>query len=262
MPIATSLDFANWAVLPKSALPEVGTWAAKGDNQSVWAPDVIQASPGCFVMYYTAVIAGSTDKKRCIGAAVSTSPEGPFQPGAEASVCPSNAIAIDPAGFIDTDGSHYLVYKLEASTPSIILQPMSSDGLSTNGGATTLISPTAGDNGDTEAPSLVYAGGSYVLFFSSGYWKSTDYTVSAATAKNITGPYMQLAAPLLATGSIEADLVAPGGADVLFVEDIVDNSSGGQTVHIVFHAAESRSQLGTRQLWTGQVKIDGQEVSV
>ena len=101
-----------------------------------------------------------------------------------------------------------------------------------------------------------------MLFFSTGFWEATSYTVSVATAPRITGPYTKRSAPLLATGSIEQDLVAPGGADVLFRKDIDDNPHGGQTVHMVFHAAESRSQLGRRHLWTGQVKIDGADVSI
>lgn len=43
VPIATSPDFENWTVLGKDALPEIGAWGQKGENQSIWAPDVIQA---------------------------------------------------------------------------------------------------------------------------------------------------------------------------------------------------------------------------
>lgn len=139
---------------------------------------------------------------------------------------------------------------------------MTRDGLATVGAATTLVEATEAESWNTEAPSLVYAGGSYVLFFSTGFWEATTYTVSVATAPTITGPYVKRSAPLLATGSIEQDLVAPGGADVLFRKDIYNNTHGGQTVHMVFHAAESRSQLGQRHLWTGQVKIDGADVSI
>lgn len=264
VPIATSPDFGNWTVLKKDALPKVGAWAEKGVNQSVWAPDVIQAADDLFVMYYTAVVANSTTKKRCIGAAISISPKGPFEPGEKAVVCPTVGGVIDPCGFIDRNGSHYMVHKYVTSETSVkvLLQPMSRDGLTKVGAATTLIEATAAESWNTEAPSLVYAGGSYVLFFSTGFWEATTYTVSVATAPSIAGPYAKHSAPLLATGSIEEDLVAPGGADVLFREDIHDNVNGGQTVHMVFHAAQSRSQLGTRHLWTGQVKIDGADVSI
>ena len=264
VPIATSPDFEHWTVLQKDALPEVGAWAVRGKNESVWAPDVIQTAKHHFVMYYTATVAGSTpkNKRRCIGSATSTSPEGPFHADDKVLVCPSGGTVIDPAGFIDKDGSHYLLHKSVTSKTSIVLQPMSRDGLATAGAATTLVEATEAEGWNTEAPSLVYAGGSYVLFFSTGFWEATTYTVSVATAPSITGTYVKRSAPLLATGSIEQDLVAPGGADVLFRKDIYNNTNGGQTVHMVFHAAESRSQLGKRHLWTGQVKIDGADVSI
>ena len=86
--------------------------------------------------------------------------------------------------------------------------------------------------------------------------------MSVATAGKITGPYTKRETPLLGTGSVQADLVAPGGADVLFVRDIDDDAGGGQTVHIVFHAAQSASELGVRHLWTGQVSINGADVSI
>lgn len=213
-------------------------------------------------MYYTATVAGAVPERRCVGSAVSTSPEGPFAPDDNFLVCPTVGTVIDPAGFIDRNGSHYLLHKLVTSKTSIVLQPMTGDGLATVGQVTTLVEATEAEGWNTEAPSLVYAGGRYVLFFSTGFWEATSYTVSVATASKIGGPYVKRSAPLLATGSIEEDLVAPGGADVLFRKDIVDNPNGGQTVHMVFHAAESRSQLGKRHLWTGQVKIDGADVSI
>lgn len=213
-------------------------------------------------MYYTATVAGSTPPRRCVGSANSTSPEGPFVPDDKVLVCPPVGTVIDPAGFFDNNGSHYLVHKLVTDKTRILLQPMNRDGLATVGPPTTILEATEAESWNTEAPSLVYAGGSYVLFFSTGFWEATTYTVSVATAKNITGPYVKRSAPLLATGSVEQNLVAPGGADVLFRKDIDNNPTGGQTVHMVFHAAGSRSQLGQRHLWTGQVKIDGADVSI
>lgn len=213
-------------------------------------------------MYYTATVVGAVPERRCVGSATSTSPEGPFTADDKVLVCPDVGTVIDPAGFIDRNGSHYLLHKLVNSKTSIVLQPMRNDGLATVGPATTLVEATEAEGWNTEAPSLVYAGGSYVLFFSTGFWEATSYTVSVATAGNIAGPYVKRSAPLLATGSVEEDLVAPGGADVLFRRDIFDDPMGGQMVHVVFHAAESRGLLGKRHLWTGQVKIDGKDVSV
>ena len=219
---------------------------------------------GHFVMYYTAIVAGRSkdDPRRCIGIATATNPEGPFQPEDEAVVCPPTGTYIDPAGFIDHDGQHYLVHKYVTNTTSIVLQPMGTDGLVKTGALTTLVNATEAESWNTEAPSLVHAGGSYVLFFSTGFWRAKSYTVSVATAPEITGPYTKRSTPLLGTGNVENDLVAPGGADVLFVENIDHDAGGGQTVHVVFHAAQSASELGLRHLWTGQVRINGTDVSI
>ena len=216
-------------------------------------------------MYYTAIIANHSatdDPRRCIGIATATNPEGPFQPEDKPVVCPPIGGYIDPAGFIDHDGQHYLLHKYVTNTTSIVLQPMGTDGLVKTGAFTTLVNATETESWNTEAPSLVRAGGSYVLFFSTGFWRAESYTISVATAAEITGPYTKRSTPLLGTGSVENDLVAPGGADVLFVEDIDDDAGGGQTVHVVFHAAQSASELGMRHLWTGQVRINGTDVSI
>lgn len=169
---------------------------------------------------------------------------------------------IDPCGYIAANGSLYLLHKVVTSNTSIVLQPMSSDGLSLKGPYTTLVSATEAEGWNTEAPSLVYAGGGYVLFFSTGYWDSTSYTVSVATAPDIGGPYTKRSTPLLGTGSVEVGLVAPGGADVLFASDIVDDADGGQSVHIVSHTAESKTFLGQRHLWMGMVNIKGSNVEI
>ena len=136
-------------------------------------------------MYYTAIVAGSSEDnnpRRCIGIATATDPEGLFQPEDEAVVCPPTGTYIDPAGFIDHDGQHYLVHKYVTNTTSIVLQPMGTDGLAKTGAITTLVHATEAESWNTEAPSLVRAGGSYVLFFSTGFWRAESYTVSVATA--------------------------------------------------------------------------------
>lgn len=74
-----------------------------------------------------------------------------------------------------------------------------------------------------EAPNLIYANGTYVLFFSSNCYSTTLYDVSYATASSVTGPYTKSTSPLLVTG--DYDLTAPGGATSIV--------GGGE---MVFHA--------------------------
>lgn len=87
-----------------------------------------------------------------------------------------------------------------------------------------------------------------MLFYSSGFYMNNTYTVSYATAQNVTGPYTKQGV-LLETGSY--GLSAPGGADV-----VRDGSK------MVFHANAGREWNGTRYMWTGEVMIVGTNVTV
>jgi beta-xylosidase len=66
--------------------------------------DATQAD-GKFVMYYSADQNGNGGK-HCIGAAISDTAQGPYTPEPTALSCnTAQGGAIDPAGFIDTDGT-------------------------------------------------------------------------------------------------------------------------------------------------------------
>ena len=141
------------------------------------------------------------------------------------------------------------------------MQPMDATGAQPAAGpATTMLVADRADGWNTEAPSLVEAGGWWYLFFSNGFWENADYTVSVATAKSMTGPYAKAATPVIATGVGKdgkggSDVpVAPGGGDVLFgeVEDLGNSEYG---LRMVFHAAESKTELGRRFLWRGGLKV-------
>ena len=83
-----------------------------------------------------------------------------------------------------------------------------------------------------------------MLFFSSGCYSGTQYTVSYATADAITGPYTRQGA-LLQGGSYGT--TSPGGADI---------DSDGQ--HMVFHAGP----VDGRQLYTAQITVSGNKVTL
>lgn len=99
----------------------------------------------------------------------------------------------------------------------------------------------ASDQGIVEAPSLVKSGSYYILFFSSGCFTQSTYTVNYATATSVTGPYTRAASPLFSTGT--DGLTAPGGMDVF---------SDGE--HMLFHAKAAGS---VRALYNAVVRIDG-----
>ena len=69
------------------------------------AIDCFAQADGKFVMYYSADQNGNGGK-HCIGTAVSDTAHGPYTPQAAALSCnTAQGGAIDPAGFIDTDGT-------------------------------------------------------------------------------------------------------------------------------------------------------------
>ncbi|EIW81936.1 glycoside hydrolase family 43 protein [Coniophora puteana RWD-64-598 SS2] len=259
--VATSPDGGNtWSLLAQDALPDVGSWA-QGNNGNTWAPDVIDRGDGTFVMYYAAL--NPTENTHCVGAATSTNPEGPFNPESDPIACnTSQGGAIDPAGFQDTDGTRYVVYKVDGnnlggggscgngdgshSTP-LMLQPMQSDGVTPNGDAVQILDRDAGDGPLIEAPKLVLVNGVYAVFFSSNCYNTDLYDVSYATASSVKGPYTKAGTPLLVTGN--DGLTAPGG-----MTPTPDGSFA------VFHATSNPSPL-TRPMWTAQLTWNGNTVT-
>ncbi|GAB7347812.1 hypothetical protein MBLNU459_g5350t2 [Dothideomycetes sp. NU459] len=268
--IATSPDFENWTIstnadgTPKDALPNLPAWV-NPTLWATWAPDVNQLDDGTFIMYFTAGAASSTSKKHCVGAATSTTVDGPYTALPNALFCPlSIGGAIDPAGFRDHNGQRYVVYKVDGNsighggacgnavapyvgTP-IMLQPVAADGITFTGASSALIDNNGdSDQGIVEAPVLIRTrDGTYVLFFSSGCYATSHYTVSYATASNLTGPYTRSATPLMATGDGRG-LNSPGGMDIWS-----DNQ------HMVFHAYSS---AGGRSMYTAMITVSGTTVS-
>jgi beta-xylosidase len=205
-------------------MPTIGNWS---DGVNVWAPSVIKRADGKFVLYYAAADANAP-ALHCVGAAISNSVTGPYVPQNTSLACPlSSGGAIDPAGFIDTDGSHYVVYKVDGNsignggtcgntvepivpTP-LMLQKLGTDAMTPMNDPVELLDRGDQDGPLIEAPSLIrMSDGTYVLFFSSNCYSTTLYDVSYATASSLTGPYTKSSTPLLVTGSY--NLTAPGGA--------------------------------------------------
>ncbi|EED13769.1 endo xylanase, putative [Talaromyces stipitatus ATCC 10500] len=226
--VATSPDFNTWTLLSGTdALPgPFPSWVAS--SPTVWAPDVLVLGDGSYVMYFSAA-AASDSGKHCVGAATATSPEGPYAPVDSVLACPlDQGGAIDANGFIDSDGTIYVVYKVDGnsldgdgtthSTP-IMLQKLESDGTTPTGDPVQLIDRSDLDGPLIEAPSLLLSNGIFYLSFSSNWYNTEYYDTSYAYATSITGPWTKQSAPyapLLVTGtgtSNDGSLSAPGGAD-------------------------------------------------
>ncbi|KIP03386.1 glycoside hydrolase family 43 protein [Phlebiopsis gigantea 11061_1 CR5-6] len=222
----------------------------------------------------------------CIGAAVGDDAHGPYTPEATALSCnTAQGGAIDPAGFVDTDGTGrkddpsmglpslmhvfivWVVWKIDGNsighggncnngvapivpTP-IMLQQLETDGVTPIGSPVQILDRSDADGPLVEAPSLVKVNGVYVLFFSSNCYSGGLYDTSYATADSIKGPYTKAGAPdapLLQTGTPYSQLYSPGGLDI---------GPGG--VNVVFHA-DLGTTVNTRQMYAGQVTITGKTV--
>ncbi|KAG2148567.1 glycoside hydrolase family 43 protein [Suillus cothurnatus] len=240
------------------ALPNVGSWATVN---STWAPDVIDRGDGTFVMYYAAW--STSQGTHCVAAATSTSPVGPYNPESQPIACQTpGGGAIDPAGFQDTNGTRYIVYKVdgsslggggpcgnangEYSTP-IMLQEMETDGVTPTGEPVQILDRGQSDGPLIEAPALILHNGTYVLFFSSNCYNTDLYDISYATAPSISGPYTKASSPLLVTG--DDGLTAPGGA--------TPRLDGG---FMVFHVTVNTNPL-TRYMYTATLTWNGTIVS-
>ncbi len=289
-PVASSSKFEHWApVTSGDVLPNLPAWAATGKGESVWGPDVSQivrrekplANFGMlqltislqakeqYVMYITAVTKDPYDH-RCIGAATSNDPISSFKPANEPLLCPPKSgdvitNVIGGAAFHDPSSpagqTRYLLYGERVLTPGTIpktrtmAQPVSPDGLTTSGAAFPMTVADASEGYVNESPSIVYADGIFVLFFSTHAWYDAAYTVSCATAKAMSGPWTKQKEPVLKTGMPALNgWTSPGSGTVLGGET-EEVQGGGAEVKYVFHATEPGTEGNghggiVRSLWT------------
>ena len=211
---ATSKDLKTWQLLDTDPLPRLPSWATTGRT---WAPDVSKVGNG-YVMYFTA---HSVDPDvQCIGVARATSPTGPFTSvGSKPLVCPAaQGGAIDPASFVDADGTRYIVWKNDGNCCGkdtwLQLQKTSPDGLELAGAPVKLIKQDQAWEGElVEAPTLVRHGSQYTLLYSANSYAADKYVTGYATANKLTGPYTKNPQPLLSTSN--TGIIGPGGQDVV-----------------------------------------------
>ncbi|KAJ5630231.1 uncharacterized protein N7484_010331 [Penicillium longicatenatum] len=223
--IASSSDFNTWTLLDIEALPTLSTWETDKDH---YAPDVIQRDDGKYVMYYSGE-AKSDINHHCIGTAIAENPTGPYVPSNTPLSCRlDKGGSIDPSGFLDSDGTRYVLFKVDGnsvghggdcnngveplvSTP-IMLQKLQADGVTPIGDAVQILDRSTADNDGplVEAPSLVLHQGTYFLFYSTHCYTDPAYDVRWATASSIVGPYQKANIQLMKTG--EDGLTSPGGA--------------------------------------------------
>jgi len=173
-----------------------------------------------------------------------------------------------PAGFKDTNGDIYVVYKVDGNSKGdgsglcgqskknpkptpIMLQKMKSDWMTPDGSPKQILDRDNNDGPLIEAPSLNFKDGLYYLYFSSNCYSTTYYDTSFATASNVAGPYTKVLkpdAPILKTNTF--GLSAPGGADVT-----------PDGTRLVFHANGKDKDGGNiRPMWLSNINEDGKKV--
>ncbi|RFU40131.1 glycoside hydrolase [Actinomadura logoneensis] len=214
-----------WTRTGSDALPALPAWAEGGRT---WAPDVSARPDGSYLLYFTAQDRAS--RKQCLGVAVAGSVAGPYTPASDTPlVCRAGRDTIDPAAFVDTDGTRYLLYKQEGGERDpggLWVQRLTPDGLAGTGAAVRVLTKSTAEPELVEAPALVRRDGKYVLFYAAGVFHSSEYQTRYAIAPSIAGPYTRGTRALLTTTGYRGRITGPGGADV--VHDGTDS-------HLVFH---------------------------
>jgi beta-xylosidase len=210
--LMSSTDLVHWQSEP-DALPNLPGWAAAGFT---WAPTVLPWGDG-YVLYYT--VRERASGRQAISAAHSSVPLGPYVDDSSVPLIAQLALggSIDASPFVDTDGTAYLVWKADANAihqrPSLWIQGLGADGLALNGQPSQLLSFDAGwETPLIEAPSVVFAAGTYFLFYSANWWNTDRYAIGYATATRLLGPYTKVTTngPWFAS---DRNVAGPGGQE-------------------------------------------------
>lgn len=216
---ASSSDLMHWTMLP-DALPTLPTWANSG---LTWAP-VVHKFGSTYVLYFTAQENTVTPCHEAIGVATSSSPTGPF-------VCAGSSLLvyepnlggdIDPAVFVDDDGTPYLLWKNDGNAITqpthIWIQQLAANGLSLMGSPVQLIGNDQPWEGTVvEAPAMLKHDGMYYLFYSANYFGNGSYATGYAIAVSPTGPFVKPRADAWypTTSTTSTTVVGPGGLDMV-----------------------------------------------
>jgi GH43 family beta-xylosidase len=247
-PIYSSPDLVTWT--PQGHIFPAGHWPTWATG-NFWAPE-IHSVGGQFVAYFSAT---KGTGKYSIGAASATSPLGPYTDIGQPLVEDPAMGLIDASEITSQGGTPYALWKEDGNavgkpTP-IHAQALAADGLSLVAGtpATLITNDQPWEGAVTEAPFMVYSGGSYYLFYSGNSYANASYAVGVASAASPLGPFTKASAPIVTTGGAWA---GPGHCAV------VDTPAGD--TYMVYHAWQSgcvnapgcgRLVLTDAVFWTG-----------
>ncbi|HKY67997.1 MAG TPA: family 43 glycosylhydrolase, partial [Acidimicrobiales bacterium] len=193
-------DAATSGRLEGDALPERPPWVA-ADDDAIWAPAVARVGDG-YVLWFAATSGRPGDGgTKCLGAAVSATPEGPFTPRPEPLHCAPGWWSIDPSPVHEAGTLHLLWRQDDAddATGAIVAAPLQPDGLGLAGGPVTLLEgtdpweeghPDRPGIGPVENPAMARhpATGDLLLTWSANLWETQDYATGLATCASPLGP--------------------------------------------------------------------------
>lgn len=191
--LRSSKDLVHWTSRG-NVLSSTPSWAAN----SFWAPELHQVGNG-YVAYFSA---RHTNGVFALGAATSSTPQGPYTPQAQPLLQVPSPGAIDVHFFRSSAGQNYLLWKIDGnavgqSTP-IRIQTLSADGLTLTGQPTTILSNTlAWEGALVEGPWMIEEGGYFYLFYSANGYASANYGIGVARATSPTGPFTKHGAAIL-----------------------------------------------------------------
>ncbi|ABL84008.1 MULTISPECIES: glycoside hydrolase family 43 protein [unclassified Nocardioides] len=177
-------------------------------SPQIWASELVRSRTG-WLLYYSAVAHGKT--RRCIGVATARHPLDAFRPvGRRPLVCPQRG-AIDPSGFVRSNGGRYLLFKTQGNPTSIRLLRLTRDGRHRGHRAHSRV--LLRSQHTIENPVLVRRKRHLVLFTSEGYFGSCGYETTWRRSKNLFRWGRSEPHPLLRRTNTR--ICGPGGADVL-----------------------------------------------
>ncbi|MBC9797132.1 glycoside hydrolase family 43 protein [Sinomicrobium weinanense] len=190
--VLKSKDLLHWQACG-DALPEKPHWA----SSDFWAPHVIyRESKGKYYLYYSGESVAD-DTGKCLGVAVSDTPEGPFTDKGEPLLCGKGFVNIDPMVFQDPGSGKIFLY-WGSGFESIKVRELSDDMLDfkANSATTALVHPVK--NNDQHNYEKLVEGvwvtkhkNFYYLFYSGDNCcgENAHYAVMVARSKHPAGPF-------------------------------------------------------------------------
>ena len=205
-----------------------------------WAPEVYLVN-GIYYMFYTA------EERCCV--ATSTSPRGPFVQEEQKPLIDGYK-NIDNTLFIDDDGTPYMFFVRVGRPFKICVVELERDLKSIKEETLSVcITPTQSwekrSGRVNEGPSIIKHNGIYYMLYSGNGYKSQEYGIGYATAKNIKGTWRKSSLnPLL---QLPGNLVGVGHGAPFY------DKKG--RLHYVFHAHNSFEKIHPRCMYITRASI-------